>query len=138
MMIEDFGGKARGVNATSDINYVVVPKRPYGKADRVHYGKQLLEADLLELHVVSVDQVMRRIGGQTANTNGPYRAGGDVEEEDADMDDGEEGSRPPTLPARRRTDGRKADSKGPYTAKGEEEEDEADNMCEGEKGSKKE
>ena len=84
-----------GMTATSNINYVVVGRRPDKNTERSYYNKHLFEVELLELESVSVDQVMRRIVGPTPGINGPCTIKGDDEEEDAnDMDDDEEGSRP--------------------------------------------
>ena len=48
-MIEDFGGEAMGMQATTDTDYVVVGQPPEGSAEREFFKRQLTEADLLEL-----------------------------------------------------------------------------------------
>ena len=78
-MIEDFGGDATGMCATADTNYVVVGQPPGGRAKREHYDLQLKEVDTLELPLVSVDELMRQIGGRDANIKGPYKTKDDDE-----------------------------------------------------------
>ena len=55
----------------------MVGRRPDENTERAYHNKQLQEADLLELELFSEDHVMTRIGGTTADTNGPYTAKGD-------------------------------------------------------------
>ena len=90
-MIEDFGGEALGMQATTDTDYVVVGQPPEGMAERDLFELQLKEADTLELTQVSANDLMRRVGGSEVNTQGPYKSndndGADSGSMDEDDDD---------------------------------------------------
>ena len=73
--------------ATADTNYVVVGQPLGGRAKREHYDLQLKEADTLELPLLSVDELMRQIGGRDTNIKGPYKTKDDNEAKSASMEE---------------------------------------------------
>ena len=61
-MIEDFGRKPTGIVATVDTIYVLAGAPPCNAELKKIYNAQLEEAKTFKLAIITVDEVMRRIG----------------------------------------------------------------------------